>query len=233
MSFEKMEPLIRKNEIKENPDAKFIQAQMDEAIKQEDYEQAACLRDMLNDKEKNSPFKFFEKRLESEKNKEDSPETRALKGIEQKRQESYWEGKNIVEESDFSFDLTDKHRTEGVLGKKDWKQIKILKNTKSVEKLDFIFNLRNGIDEVSKILDLSVERFNDIWRAYCEKNGFSGPGYEEISSEDEIVGLTRERLEILEKSPKDIIKPIVYWHIVYDNSRIILKEFKKALDELT
>lgn len=241
MSLEKMEMTKGSFELrKENPYLKLISAQLDEAVKQEDFEQAAALRDYLQEHASHGDSYELRKRdfVEPTRSgvdvlRENNPKHRAWKGIAEKREQYFYDGKDKIENSQFFEELVFIPRTYGVLTERDWEQIKSLKETRGGEKVDLMINLRDKQEEIKSIVELAGEKFNDLWGRYCEKHNLSGPEFEEMHSlYNEAAGWTEEKNIFLSQIPRTLGDPLRYWQNVYDNSRFIRDELEKALAEL-
>ena len=210
-----------------NPDIKILEEQLKEAITEEDYEQAAILRDLIGS---GRDLDFLEINLEK-----NTPGSRALEGIKEKKQEKFFEGKEIVEASElFCFLETlrkgDKH------DKKVQDTLKRLaydsEEAKELEQIDRFVNLRNYQEEAIKLVNLSKEKFNSIWQPYREKAGLSGSEYDEYKTSYKAPDLDVDRWNKLREVPGDLDKPLYYWQSVYDNSRIILDTVNEALSKM-
>jgi len=242
MSLEEMGLSPRSIETEpEAPDMKLARMQMEEAIKEEDYEQAAVLRDLINSgKDQGKLFKIEKRGLINPTIsgiytfQEENPKHRAWKGIEGLRQKSYWEGRERIEDYEFSQYLTSGPLTEGVLRDEDWRKIEKMRDAKGVEKVDFILNLRSKRDEIKQIIEFAKRKFNNLWNPYCEKVGLIGQEYEEFQStyNQECQWSSKRAEKVLNKVPRDLSEPLHYWQRVYDNSRVIQDELNKALEKL-
>lgn len=242
MSLEEMGLSPRSIETEpEAPDMKLVRMQMEEAIKEEDYEQAAVLRDLINSGRGQGKLFKIEKRNLIDPTisgiytfQEENPKHRAWKGIENLRQKSYWEGKERIEDYEFSRYLTSGPLTDGVLQDEDWRKIEKMRNVKGVEKVDFILNLRSKRDEIKQIIEFAKRKFNNLWNPYCEKVGLIGQEYEEFQStyNQECQWSSKRAEKVLNKVPRDLSEPLHYWQRVYDNSRVIQDELNKALERL-
>ncbi len=241
MGFEKIEMTKRSSEImKENPDLKLVSAQLDEAIETEDFEQAAALRDYLQEHVNQGAAYELKKRDFVEPTRsgvdifhENNPKHRAWKGIEEKQERYFYEGKEAVEQSRFYEELVFVPHTYGVLTEKDWEQIKSLKETRGGEKVDMMISLRDKLSEIKKMVELSEEKFQRLWQPYCEKHNLVGQEYAELHSlYNEAAGWTEEKNSFLNQIPRSLGDPLRYWQNVYDNSRFIRDELEKALAEL-
>lgn len=241
MGLEKMEMTKRPAELgKENPDFKFIQEQLDEAIKKEDFEQAAALRDYLQGHFSQGTAYELKKRDFVEPTRggvyilnENNPKHRAWKGIEEKQERYFYEGKEAVEHSRFYEELVFVPRTYGVLTERDWEQIKSLKETRGGEKVDMMISLRDKLKEIKFMVELAEEKFQRLWQPYCEKHNLVGQEYAELHSlYNEAAGWTEEKNSFLNQIPRSLGDPLRFWQNVYDNSRFIRDELEKALAEL-
>jgi len=241
MSLEKMELSPRLAERKkDSPDFQFIQEQLAEAIRAEDYEQAAALRDFMAAHVDKSDTYELNKRDFMQPNAggvyvfhEDNPKHRAWEEIEKKQQDYFYDGQEKVKNSQFFESLTFRPYIYNFLDDEDWQKIRSMKAVKGAEKLDFILNLRSQRDEMKHFVNLSGEKFNRLWRPYCEKRGLSGPEFAELSSlYNQYSGFTDEKTKYLNKIPGNLRDSLNYWQTIYDNSRCMLDEFNKALEEL-
>jgi hypothetical protein len=241
MGLEKMEMTKRPSEFrKENPDLKLVSAQLDEAIKKEDFEQAAALRDYLQEHAGQSGNYELKKRDFVEPTTggvyifhKNDPKHRAWKGIAEKREQYFYEGKDKIENSRFSGDLTFLPRTYGVLEEEDWQKIRGLKETRGGEKVDMMISLRDKLNEIKSMVELSEEKFQRLWQPYCEKHNLVGSEFEEMHSlYNEAAALTDDKTNALNEIPRSLLNALHYWQNVYDNSRFIKDELEKALAEL-
>jgi hypothetical protein len=241
MSLEKMELPPRSLELKkENPDFQFIQDQLAEAIKGEDYEQAAILRDFIATHGDKAASYELRKKDFVQPNKggvyifnENDPKCRVWKGIDEKQQQYFYEGKDKVENSQFADSLTFIPYIYNILEDEDWQRIKSMKDVSGGGKIDFVLNLRSQRDEMKHFVNLASEKFNRLWKPYCEKNGLSGPEFSEVHSlYNKEAELTDDKTKALNKVPENLRESLRYWQRVYDNSRCMLDEFNKALKEL-
>ncbi|QQG52643.1 MAG: UvrB/UvrC motif-containing protein [Candidatus Falkowbacteria bacterium] len=241
MGLEKMEMTPRTSELKkENPDLKLVSAQLDEAIKQEDFEQAAILRDYLQEHASQGDAYELNKKDFIEPTRggvyiflKNNPRHRAWKGIEEKQERYFYEDKEKVDKSRFAGDLTFLPRTYGVLEEDDWQKIRNLKETRGGDKVDMMISLQDKIAEAKSLVDLAEEKFQRLWQPYCKKHGLAGQEFEEMHSlYNEAAGWTEEKNSFLNQIPRSLGDPLRYWQNVYDNSRFIRDELEKALAEL-
>jgi len=210
-----------------NPDLKILEEQLKEAIAEEDYEQAAILRDLIGS---GRDLEFLEINLGT-----NTPGSRALEGIKEKKQEKFFEGKEIVEASELFCFLETLRKGD----KNDKKVQDVLKRlaydseeAKELEQIDRFVNLRNYQEEATKLVNLSREKFNSIWQPYRKKADLLGTQYDEYQTSYNNPEPTIEQWHKLREVPEDLVKPLYYWQRVYDNSRIILDTVNEALSKM-
>lgn len=210
-----------------NPDIKILEEQLKEAIAEEDYEQAAILRDLIG-----SGFDLDSLEIKSGTN---TPGSRALEGIKEKKQEKFFEGKEVVEASEL-FCFLETLRKGDKNDKKVQDALKRLaydsEEAKEFEQIDRFVNLRNYQEEAIKLVNLSQEKFNSIWQPYREKANLVDAQYDEYQTSYKNSGSTVEQWKKIREVPEDLVKPLRYWQSVYDNSRIILDTLNEALSKM-
>lgn len=225
----------------ENPNQKLVifNEQLTEAIKQEDYEQAAVLRDLISKRKQDPTLEFYKKDFIKPTEsgiyvfRKGDPRHRAWRGMSERKQKSYWDGIKIIQDYEFSDCLTSGPRTAGILGEKGWNKVRKMQGVKGAEKIDFILDLQSHRNEMQDIVNLAEEKFNNIWQPYCEKNGLPISKFKELhSTYNNHYGFTDDRIEVLNRIPEVLREPLNYWQRVYDNSRIILDELGLAIDKL-
>lgn len=225
----------------EAPEMKFVRDQLKKAIEIEDYEQAAVLRDVLGAGEKQGiAFELRKKDFMTPSKggvyvySQDDPKHRAWEGIDELRQQNYFDGQRIINESEFSYNLVSPGFFISPLDDEEWDEIRRLKNAGGTKKIDYLLNLRDKIKDVKDIIELAKEKFENIWQPFCQKRGLSGPKYEEFNStyNDNCHWTTERATKALNNIPADIDAPLHYWQTVYDNSRFTLRELNKASKEL-
>jgi len=221
-----------------NENLAILNQQMAEAIKAEDCEQAAVLRDFIG--KNNDPSLAFSKKDFIKPNlrgiyntSQHDPKYRAWEGLNAIRQKTYWEGEERVEENDFFYNLTADNCSGGALDFDDWKKIRALKDVKGTEKVDFIINLRQQREEIKDIINLAEGKIDRLERPYRREADLAGRKQEESYSAYDNDSRSMKRIENLDKVPEDVRQPLNYWRRVYKNSLVILKELDYALEELS
>lgn len=226
---------------KEAPDysANFINEQLAEAIAIEDYKQAAVLRDFIEYRQKYSIKSEIEMldllTLEDGhrgKMSLDDPKYRAWEGIEEKRNEARWSGKEDVNDSNLAQYLNSSFESAKSFNNRLQVGASKLNDKKGPEKVDSLLRLYRDKEEIKHFVDLAKEKLDQIWQPYREEANLLDQEYTEYNSSYTKYELSPEQLKELDNIPDSVREPVEYWQKIYDNSRIILDGFDKAIDEL-
>jgi hypothetical protein len=240
MNFEENLNSFEKKELKK-PDQNLVilNEQLARAIKQEDFEQAAVLRDLINKRKQDPALEFYKKDfIEPTRGgvyifREDDPRHRAWKGMSERRQKSYWDGIEIVNNHELYEYLVSFQRADGLFKSEIFNKARKMREIEGPRKVDFMLDLKSQRNEMKDIVNMAEEKFNSVWLPYCEKNDLPESEYKEMYS---LYGneyqFTDKRTKVLNKIPGDIIEPLKYWQRVYDNSRFLLDDFDAAIEEL-
>ncbi|MFA6513768.1 MAG: hypothetical protein WCT50_00555 [Patescibacteria group bacterium] len=240
MGFEK-QFASTKNHIEKIPDQNIdiLNKQLEEAIKEDDFEQAVVLRDFIKFRQDNSICSEIEMSdlvdFRGEGNgciSEDDPEHRVWEGIESKRDKIRFEGKEEIDNSILSGFLTGEEKNIVKLEHNLDRRLEKLSDKKDVRRIDLLLNLRDKCEEAKKMRDLAQEKLDQVWRPYRKQMGLSDCEYEEYDSAYNKVDLTAAQKSKLDYIPSSIHQPAAYWQHVYDNSRLLLEVLNEAIEEL-
>ena len=207
-------------------DLEFLKEQMDKAIAKEDYEQAAVIRNYLNPELSSEIGEKIDSDLKAD------AEFRAIKGVEEIRQKSYWQDKDIVDNSIFSKVLNNtflntKNSRETI------KDNFISRGDKDgILKVDCLIELYNDRDELTKVMETIKDRFNHIWQPYREEAGLVQPEYNEYKTLYTDSVLNGDNLRNINNVPIPLRGPLEYWQNAYDNARLLLDIIEEVIDDL-
>lgn len=236
MGFEK-KFVVLKSRADQLPDQDLIlNQQLDEAIKEEDFEQAGVLRDFIKlrkDKGTDSEITMYDLLDLGDEHgyvSSDDPKYRAWLGIDSKRDESRFKGKDVVDNSKLA-----SYFNEGESQIVDLERdldLKIRDLSEKEERIDLISNLYGKREEAEKIKYLAKEKLDQVWQPYREQLGLFNKEYEEFNSSYNELPLTSEQKRNLDNVPSSINEPAAYWQKVYDNSRFLLDVLNDAIGQL-
>jgi hypothetical protein len=248
MNPEKMPDFSARPEKKKDLGAlKYVSLQMKDAISKEDYEQAACLRDIQEKLSKdNQPLAYIREedilgeeggnneRLEAEDEIND-PRVKAWKGIKSKQKADMYIGKDIVRASSFAGYLGADGKYLVHFFSSLWNDVKKYKHHQDAnERAEFIATLYNNRTEVGELINLSKSKIDNIFQTYNEREPILKVSVGEISGHFPGLPKTRDILrERIEAMPDFISKPLEYWREVYDSSRRIADDLDSAIKEMT
>lgn len=225
---------------KSDNDLLILNLQLAEAVKKEDYEQAAALRDYISSRQETEKFRELNKKDFIEPTdggvyiyNKDNPKHRAWKGISKAKQENYYEGSEIINNHELHEYLISCQRADGLFKSEIFNEAREMRKIEGSEKIDFLLDLKSQRNNMKDIVRMAEKKFNSIWSLYCEKNGLPESEYKEMHSlYNSKYQFTDKRNMVLNKIPRDIIEPLKYWQRVYDNSRFLLDDFTGAIEEL-
>lgn len=200
-------------------DFKFLKAQMDRAIAAEDYEQAAALQKFMNPESVTSTEKI-----------DQDAELRAIKGVEEIRQKSYWQDKDVVDNSSFSKVLNNIFLDTKVSRENIKNNFVHRSESDGIEKVDRLIELYNDRNELRGVLETIKENFNRIWQPYREDAGLIAPEYNEYKSFYVTSNVSPEQMINIGKVPTYLKEPLEYWQNAYDNARLLLDIIEEVID---
>ncbi len=242
MNFEETQAL-NTNTNKERPvdrELELMADQLKEAVQEEDYEQAAFLRDEIRARQNSELPKDSEisetdpkpDKREMYLPSKDDPRVKAWDRLRERKQEDLWEGQEKVDSSElveyFSADSREMRKFGD--GLKD--DLHKLEGKSGTERVDALLSLYNKKEATEEMLELAKEKFNSIWQPYRAKAGLTGAEYDEYKSFYQGYSFTGEQLKKLDEMPVVYQKPLAYWQKVYDNSRTMLDELNKAIEKI-
>ncbi|QQG52641.1 MAG: hypothetical protein HY931_00190 [Candidatus Falkowbacteria bacterium] len=245
MSSEKMPNFSASPEKKKELGAlQYINLQMKEAISEEDYEQAVCLRDIQEKLSKNNqplPCIRQEDILEDEKEKsesedeEDSPAMRAWQGIESKQMADLYVGKDIVKSSSFSHYLKGNDKYLGGFARELWDDVRHYKHLEDLdERTDYLSSLHNLYSEAQELRNIAKAKIDNIFQMYNKREPILKADTESIPKYFPGLPKTQDILrKKMEAMPDFISEPLAYWNGVYDNSSQIADDLELAIKEMT
>ena len=248
MSSEKMPNFSASPEKKKDLGAlKYVSLQMKDAISKEDYEQAACLRDIQEKLSKNNqPLAYIseedilgEEREDNEKfaaeDATDDPKAKAWQGIRSKQMADMYIGKDIVKSSSFAsyFGADGKYLVHFFSSL--WNDVKKYKHHQDAnERAEFIASLYNSRTEAGELINLSKSKIDNIFQTYNEREPVLKASAEKIPSHFPGLPKTRDVLrERIEAMPNFISKPLEYWREVYDSASRMADDLDLAVKEMT
>lgn len=214
-----------------------LKKQMEKAVKEEDYEQAAFIRDFIQTRQEKGIHDEIEMKdllntgrgFSFEKN---DPRYRAWKSLDKLRLNYRLEGKEIIENSDLSeYLIGDYQNSENFREKLEEKFMEI-GDFKGGPRVDLLINLRQKEKEAIMIRDLARQKLDEIWSPYREQAGLNESVFDEYRSSYVDVKLSPDQQSKIEGMPDSIYIPVLYWQGIYDNSRNILDQLNMAIDKL-
>ena len=235
MDFEKIvkTPEKQVSELRSR-DVAIINKLQARAIKEEDYEAAALLRDLGNADTKYELSRRDVFRVRPGITKfvpEDDSRIKVWEDIEREREKGFWEGKEIVENSDLSDYLERGRRQMGLFGDDLQKDIKKYGEQKGGTRVDFLVHLYKQESEAKTMADISQDKIDSIWLPYCEKAGLNSSDSESYLKDFMEFGLTEYQQQEM-RMPRSVDKPLAFWQRVNENAKIILEDVREAIDDL-
>lgn len=240
-----MEQFPQHSEIKKNNLVfKLFDEQMAAAVKDEDYEQAAFLRDRLDGLRAQgfSHSVLYEEDILSNESKlliqaghagdSDNPDLRAWEGLQERQKVIFMRGQDQVENSVFAKYLSEDGRFMLGFVNELWEDVKYHKPLKkdNDERAEFVASLYNSRREANYLTELAKEKFDDIWQGYSARKQAAA------TSEDPAVfpGMPKgiDKMQMTKVAPEYINRPAEYWRGIYDNSRRIADELEMAIKEM-
>jgi chromatin remodeling complex protein RSC6 len=225
---------------------KFVSEQMDEAIKAEDYKQAAFLRDTKTKLEKNNeplPYIREEDILDEQlialkkinfEDLKDKSEFKAWEGIKKKQQADMYAGKDIIKSSSFASYLGNKGESAHQFIEELWKDIKYYKRLQDPdEKADYLSSLYGLHSEAKELINIAELKIDNISQTYDQREPIVKFDDEKLLSQ--FPGLSREVAERswkMDQMPDFISKPLEYWRRIYDDTSQIADELEVAIKEM-
>ncbi|MFA6417007.1 MAG: UvrB/UvrC motif-containing protein [Patescibacteria group bacterium] len=248
MSSEKMPNFSASPEKKKELGAlQYISLQMKEAISEEDYEQAAYLRDAQDKLGKNNqPLAYIREEdilgEEKENNGKsasedeiDDPKLRAWQGIMAKQMADMYIGKDIVKSSSFSHYLDKDDQYLGGFATELWEDVRHYKNLQDLgERTDYLSSLHNLYSEAKELKNIAKSKIDNIFQTYNKRELISKVNAESAPSRFPGLPKTQDVLrKRMEAMPDFISKPLAYWNGIYDNSSQIVGDLEMAIKEMT
>lgn len=239
MSPEKMPNFSSSPEKKKESGAlQYIGLQMKEAISEEDYEQATCLRnikDKLSKDEQSLAYIREEDILGEEKDNEESPEFRAWQGIMAKQMADMFVGKEIVKSSSFSGYLDKNDQYLGGFISELWEDVKHYKHLQdSSVRIDYLSSLHNLYSEAQELKNIAQSKVDHIFQTYSKREPILKVDTESVPKHFPGLPKTQDILrKRMEAMPNFISQPLAYWNGIYDNASRIADDLEMAIKEMT
>jgi len=246
MSPEKMPNFSASPEKKKELGAlQYVSLQMKEAISQEDYEQAACLRDVQDKLSKNNQSLAYireedilgdkKEGNDSVDEETDSPAFKAWQGIMDKQMADMFIGKEIVKSSSFSRYLGKNDQYLGGFATELWEDIRHYKHLQDLgERTDYLSSLNNLYSEAQELKNIAKSKIDNIFQTYNKREPISKVNVENAPSRFPGMPKTQDVLrKRMEAMPDFISKPLAYWNGIYDNASQIADDLESAIKEMT
>jgi hypothetical protein len=212
-------------------DLELLKKQLKKAIDEEDYEQAAVLNKLIN-----ASLNIVESGEDDKENNNSSSradaESRAIRGVEEKRAKSYWQGKELVDDSQFSQVLNNPYENNRSARNILKDQLLRIGKEDDLDKVDRLVALYNLRDNAKLIGSVVKENFDSIWQPYREEAGLFGKEYEEYKTFYKKQNLNEEQIKNLNNPPTALRKPLDYWQNAYDNSRLLIDLIEETIKEI-
>lgn len=226
-----------------NQDPIILKDLFNEAIMAEKYENAGVLKSFI---ESGKDIESLIAELPGALASKDSSKCLVLNEIKEAKKKSFWLGQDIVDISSLSALLNLSPENPKELDNRFNRLMIDLKEEKDLLEIDFFIALNNYREQMKVMVDLSKEKFENIWEPYREKHNLKAEQYKEFnttyfgSESNEYLQKsfyhhsmpTMRQLQGMDEIPNYMIEPLTYWQNIYDNSRKLVDKFDEAISKM-